>query len=225
MRLLLASLTIATAGCTSVRLEPIYPTPTVITNYKLGITQTAGIGEPIVDVQSARRVPEFVALRAHDPGHIRGQPTKIEQGDRYRAMGRLPNGGYVVESRRDPIAVSLVVSPDGRVLGYYDGQTGAGGSWPADPLFVAAEGLEGQEGAFRAQMIYTGLAGNTIRAAYREFAGDFIRPAFAQELQYNLSPDSTIAYKSIKIQILEATNSQLRYRVKEDGGLPWLPAR
>ncbi|MDP9176755.1 MAG: hypothetical protein M3O61_03655 [Gemmatimonadota bacterium] len=72
-------------------------------------------------------------------------------------------------------------------------------------------------------MIYSGLDGRTIRATYREFSGDFIRPAFAQELQYNLAQDSTIAYKTIKIQVLEATNSVLRYRVREDGGLPWLP--
>ena len=223
-RLLLASLLIAIVGCTPT-LDPLHPTPTVITNYKIGVEQTAGIGDAIFNVESARKVPEFVALRAYDPGHIRFQsnPTHIDQGTRFRAIGKMKDGNYVIRSRIDTTAMEMVVTPDGRGLGYLDNRGGySGGTWPTEPLFAAAEGMEGQEGAFRAQMIYSGLTGNTVRTAYREFTGDFIRPAFTQELQYNLSQDSTIAYKSIKIQILEASNSQLRYRVKEDGGLPWL---
>jgi hypothetical protein len=227
-RLLLISLLTGIAGCTPPSLEPPRPTPTVIKSYTIGSEQTAGIGDAIFDVQSARKVPEFVALRAHDPGHVRFLPTpiKIEQGDRFRAIGKLESGNFVVRARGDTAlyAPKIVVTPDGQALGYYNGRGGyTGGTWPAEPLFVAAEGLEGQEAAYRAQMIYSGLTGNTIRAAYREFTGDFIRPAFTQELQYNLAQDSTIAYKSIKIQVLEATNSQIRYRVRDDGGLPWLP--
>lgn len=223
MRLLLVSIAVVAAACAS--LDPVRPTPTVITNYKMGIVQSAGIGDPIIDVQSARKVPEFVALRQHDPGRIQLRHLlTVEQGQRFRAVGKLKSGDYVIRNRSDTLAPALVVTPDGRALGFYDGRDGAtGGKWPTDPLFAGAEGLEGQENAFRAQMIYSGLDGNTVRASYREFSGDFIRPAFAQELQYNLAQDSTIAYKSIKIQVLAATNSQLRFRVLEDGGLPWLP--
>ena len=225
--LLLTSLVLVIGGCAPPSLEPPHPTPTVITSYKIGVEQSAGIGDAIFDVQSARKVPEFVALRAHDPGHVRFLPTpiKIEQGDRFRAVGKLETGNYVIRARSDTgaYAPKLVVTPDGHALGYYNGRGGyAGGTWPTESLFAAAEGLEGQESAYRAQMIYSGLTGNTIRTAFREFTGDFIRPAFTQELQYNLAQDSTIAYKSIKIQVLEASNSQIRYRVKDDGGLPWL---
>lgn len=224
--LLLTWLVLAIGGCVP-SLEPPHPTPTVITSYKIGVEQSAGIGDAIFDVQSARKVPEFVALRAHDPGHVRFLPAaiKIEQGDRFRAVGKLETGSYVIRARGDTgvNAAKLVVTPDGHALGYYNGRGGyTGGTWPTESLFVSAEGLEGQEGAYRAQMIYSGLTGNTIRTAFREFTGDFIRPAFTQELQYNLSQDSTIAYKSIKIQVLEASNSQIRYRVKDDGGLPWV---
>jgi hypothetical protein len=221
--LILSSL-LAIAACAPPSLEPLHPIPTVITNYKTGVEQSAGIGDAIFDVQSARKIPEFVALRAHDPGHIRFfSSPKVEQGERFRAVGRMKSGDYVVRSRRDTLSTALfVVTPDGRALGYYVDGKAAGGKWPTEPLFLPAEGLEGQEAAYRAQMIYSGLTGNTIRAAFREFTGDFIRPAFTQELQYNLSQDSTIAYKSIKIQVLEASNSQLRYRVKDDDGLPWL---
>lgn len=207
-------------------LKQLEPTPTVITNYKVGTTQSAGIGDPIFDVQFARKVPLFVALRSHDPGHVRFLPTpiKVQQGDRFKAVGQLESGEYVVSRSDSASYYRLVVTPDGRVLGYYyEGSRYGGGSWPSEPLFTVTEGVEGQERAFRAQMIYAGLSGSTVRATYREFTGDLIRPAFNQELQYNLAQDSTIAYKSIKIQVLEATNSTLRYIVRQDGGLPWLP--
>jgi hypothetical protein len=200
--------------------------PTVIRSYTVGEERRAGIGDPIFDVQSARKVPEFVALRAHDPGRVRGLPgvRPIEAGDRLRAVWRLQSGNYVIRHRADTSAAAIVVMPDGQALGFYDGREGYGaGKWPAEVLFTTSESLEGQEGAYRAQMIYSGLDGNTARATYREFSGDFIRPAFSQELQYNLTQDSTIAYKTIKIRVLEASNSQIRYRISEDGGLPWLP--
>jgi hypothetical protein len=222
VRLVLAIAVLMAAGC--VTLQPVQSTPTVLTNYSVGVVCSAGIGDAIVDVQSASKIPQFVALRAHDPGRLRTAHPKIQQGQTFRATGRLKNGNYVIESAAFNLFLAVVVSPEGRALGYYDDRGGArGGTWPKDPLFAPAEGLAGQENAFRAQLIYSGLDGRTIRATYREFSGDFIRPAFAQEVQYNLAQDSTIAYKTIKIQVLEATNSVLRYRVREDGGLPWLP--
>ncbi len=223
------------AAVAPVPLKAIPPSATLTKNYKLGVEQTAGIGDPIVDVESATavaEVPEFVALRAHDPGRVLflPAPIKLKEGDRFRVVGKLPNdtADYVIESLTvTDLAdrpVRLVVTPDGRVLGYaYESGGFGGGSWPAEPLVAPVHGIVHKENAFRAQMIYAGLNGTTVRATYREFAGDLIRAAFTQDLQYNLAQDSTIAYKSIKIQVLGATNSQLRYRVREDGGLPWMP--
>ncbi len=81
------------------------------------------------------------------------------------------------------------------------------------------------DSSFRAQIVYSGIDGNTLHAVYREFVGDFARPAFSQNLQYNLQESSEIAFRSVVIEVVEATNSRLRYRVREDGGLPWVPRR
>lgn len=210
-------------GCASI--QRISPTPTVISNYTVGDTRSAGIGDPIFDVQSAVKIPEYVALSSYDPGKMRffRAAPKIAEGTRYRAYGRLDDGSIVLRSKRDSLGPMLVITPDGKALGLYDGKKGyRGGDWTDSLRFRLEESLAGQEGAFRAQMIYSGLDGNTVRAAYREFSGDFIRPAFTQELQYNLAQDSTIAYKSIKIQVMKATNSQIQYRVTDDGGLRWM---
>jgi hypothetical protein len=212
--------------CSCASLQPILPKLTATSNYVVGDTLSAGIGDPIFDVQSALKVPEYVAIQSHDPGHIRFLRSlpKVTEGTHYRAYAGLEGGNLVLRSRSDSMAQMIVITPEGKALGFFDGKKGyQGGKWPDEPLFRPEESLEGQKDAFRAQMIYSGLDGNTVRATYREFSGDFIRPAFAQELQYNLAQDSTIAYKSIKIQVLQATNSQIRYKVVDDEGLKWLP--
>jgi len=66
------------------------------------------------------------------------------------------------------------------------------------------------------QIIYNGRVGNSLKFIYREFAGDYIRPAFTQEIQYDLSLSNTIGFKSLKLEVLEATNTEIRYRLLEN---------
>lgn len=78
-------------------------------------------------------------------------------------------------------------------------------------------------GSFKAELIYSGLTGSTLKVIYREYSNDYARPAFTTDLQYNLEESKEIAYKSIRIEVLNATNRQLDFRVVSDGDLPWLP--
>lgn len=48
-------------------------------------------------------------------------------------------------------------------------------------------------------------------------------PAFSQEIHYDLAQDSVIAYKTIRIRVLSASNAEISFEVLDDGGLPWLP--
>ncbi len=40
-----------------------------------------------------------------------------------------------------------------------------------------------------------------------------IRPGFTQEAQYDISTDNVIGFKRLRIEILEATNLDIKYRV------------
>jgi len=62
-----------------------------------------------------------------------------------------------------------------------------------------------------------------LKAVYREYVDDYMRPSFSTELQYNLDESKILAYKSIRIEITNATNSSVQYRVLSDDDLPWLP--
>lgn len=66
---------------------------------------------------------------------------------------------------------------------------------------------------FQQTLIYLGKSGQIIKLAYREFNGDFIRPAFSTEVTYDLSETKKIGYMNCEMEILEATNSYIKYRV------------
>lgn len=72
---------------------------------------------------------------------------------------------------------------------------------------------EWSKDAFKRELIYTGVSQNTISLMYREFLNDTARPAFAQELKYDLSQGKEIGYKGARFEVLKANNIEIQYRV------------
>lgn len=66
---------------------------------------------------------------------------------------------------------------------------------------------------FQQTLIYSGRVGNRIRVSYREFSGNMARSAFTNEAEYDLSESTIIAYRGARIEVLEANNEEIRYRV------------
>lgn len=66
---------------------------------------------------------------------------------------------------------------------------------------------------FAQELIYLGRSGDTLSFKYREFYGTRIRSAFAADLTYDLSETRTIGYKGARIEVVEAGNQTIRYRV------------
>jgi hypothetical protein len=69
------------------------------------------------------------------------------------------------------------------------------------------------ENNFQQTLIYNGRVGDRIRIGYREFSGDVARPAFSNEVEYDLSTSHEITYRGARIRIIEANNQQIRYVV------------
>ena len=68
------------------------------------------------------------------------------------------------------------------------------------------------------ELIYTGLSGRgTISLLYREFTpDDLARPAFFQTVSYETAESEIIAFKSLRIRILRASNERLEYVVLQE---------
>jgi hypothetical protein len=74
-----------------------------------------------------------------------------------------------------------------------------------------------QESKFRRELLYQGLSKGTIKLSYREFANDMARPAFTQEVLYDLENNgkTTVVFKGLRIKVLEATSARIKYIVEQ----------
>lgn len=60
---------------------------------------------------------------------------------------------------------------------------------------------------------YAGRTGDTLSFIYAEFADGFAREAFNRTFTVDLAGGNVMAYKGAVIEVLEATNAQIEYRI------------
>lgn len=66
---------------------------------------------------------------------------------------------------------------------------------------------------FQQTLIYSGKIGNKINIGYREFSNDVARPAFNNDVEYDLSESKQIGYKGALLEILEANNQFIKFKL------------
>lgn len=67
--------------------------------------------------------------------------------------------------------------------------------------------------SFQQTLIYNGKVGNKINIGYREFSSDLARPAFNNDVEYDLSQSKQIGYKGALLDVIDANNQQIKYKV------------
>lgn len=79
--------------------------------------------------------------------------------------------------------------------------------------FIHTEIVNAALPAFKQEFIYNGRYENNLKFVYREYVNDIARPAFTQEVQYDLSQQNIIGFKSLKMEVLKATNTSIEFRL------------
>ncbi len=69
------------------------------------------------------------------------------------------------------------------------------------------------ENSFQQTLLYLGRSGDKINIGYREFSGNSARPAFNNDVEYDLKISDQIAYKGAKIRVIEANNESIKFTV------------
>jgi|TARA_B110000902_G_C14181323_1_gene540644 hypothetical protein len=69
------------------------------------------------------------------------------------------------------------------------------------------------ENSFQQTIAYEGKSGNILKFNYAEFTDGFAREAFSREFQVDLTEGSIAAYKGAIIEVIEANNMQIKYKV------------
>ncbi|HDT6599696.1 TPA: hypothetical protein ACGPDU_005596 [Raoultella ornithinolytica] len=70
-----------------------------------------------------------------------------------------------------------------------------------------------QQSSFQQTLIYNGKVGNKINIGYREFQGGMARAAFSNEVEYDLSESKTIRYKGAVLDIMDANNQSITFKL------------
>lgn len=66
---------------------------------------------------------------------------------------------------------------------------------------------------FQQHLLYNGKIGDRITLGYREFSNQMARPAFSNDVVYDLSESSMLGYKGARIEVIKATNTEITYKV------------
>jgi hypothetical protein len=69
---------------------------------------------------------------------------------------------------------------------------------------------------FRQELIYNGISKGVIRVTYREYSNDMARPAFFQDLVYDLDESDLIQFREFRIKVIDAHNLGIVFVVQSE---------
>jgi hypothetical protein len=201
--------------------RPIVPDIKNVETFSPDVAQRKSVGEVMVQRGNLTIFPGFVALTSYQPPQVSGVVPfpVIQKKSLWTCDEIMTSGEYVCRSEgwmdSSDIPFSLSIRPDGNLRGAVSMR------W----LYIvefndAPQNLFGMETAYgknsyREELIYNGKSKDTIRLSYREYKNDMARPAFYQDLTYDLSESREIAFRDLRIEVLEATNSAIKFIVKK----------
>jgi len=139
-------------------------------------------------------------------GPVRGTFFEAQQPLRFNAYGGstfVKGGIFVPDTAGHPTEVFWHATDTGIPL--VDPEPAA--------QFERTTHEEWQPDSFRRELIYNGRTGNTVKLLYREFNEEMIRPAFTQEVAYDLDQGQTIGFKGARFQVVAADNVNITYTV------------
>jgi len=74
--------------------------------------------------------------------------------------------------------------------------------------------------SFQQTLIYSGKIGNRVKIGYREFIHNMARSDFSNDVEYDLTESKTIGYKGALIEIIDANNQSITYKVIRNFNTP-----
>lgn len=206
----LISLLAALSGCTSVQYNG---SPSAMKNVDyppLGKEVTAYVGDHMVE-KGIIYEEQVLYVKQRVDGALYDIPRKS-----YRQVGFdekkdfFSVTGVIRGALSDPIEALAVGKEQGSQVCVI---TTLGGSSCYDADYERRGRVSETRNSFQQTLIYSGRVGSKINIGYREFSNNTARPAFNNEVEYDLSESKRLGYKGAIIEVLEADNSSIRYKV------------
>jgi hypothetical protein len=197
-------------GCTTVRLNGTNTFIKTVDYPEVGKMITVYVGDHMVQKgsifeENVLRVRKSIDGTLYDiPAEIYPQIGFDEKQDFYSAVG-VVRGGL-----SDPVRALALKKEDPAKLCVIT-VFGASACYEGD--FERQKQVSESGNSFQQTLIYSGRVGNKINIGYREFSNDKARPAFNNDVEYDLSSSNIIGYKGALIEVLNADNSSITYKL------------
>lgn len=221
---LIAMVLVLVSGCAvGPKVQNSFAERTIVVIPGIGLESDAEIGQTII---SKAFLATSEAIRIQTPAsevvNFPGTTTipagihpiigKTEDGKLYSAR----NGTYTLMGASVPTVGSAIFVPNNKnmpaVVYHHTAMGYVLGKQPIAGIeYTTAE--KWSDGSFKKELVYSGISQNTITILYREYQENIARPAFSQELRYDLSQGKTIGYKGARFEVLKATNTDIKYKV------------
>jgi hypothetical protein len=197
-------------GCTTVQYNGADTLLQEVDYPALGKVVTVYVGDHLVQKGTTSEENVLVVNKTIDgiaydiPAKKYSQMGFDDEQDFYSAVGVI-NGPLT-----DPIqALALKRTPDAELCVI----TVFGGSSCYEGDYERKKQLSERGNSFQQTLIYSGRVGNKINVSYREFSNNTARPAFNNDVEYDLSSSNTIGYKGALIEVIKADNSSITYKL------------
>lgn len=206
--LLLCALVVA--GCTSVSYNGSSTLVDRVSYPKVGEVVTAQVGDHMVEKGSLIREGILKVNKPVD-GFLYDIPAKT-----YRQVGHDADNDFYESSgvTKSLLADQLQALAVGKKAGSQLCVVtifGASSCYDAD--YEKSSQLSEKGDGFQQTLIYNGRVGDRINIGYREFSNNAARPAFNNEVEYDLSASHRIGYKGASIEVIKAGNDSITYRL------------
>lgn len=136
-----------------------------------------------------------------------------EDGEYYRIGGSGEDSGYVDKAAIADPYKGLMVKRDSNTLCVITAFNVAACLNGVKDGFERTKKPIVSQDTIQRTLLYSGKSGNKINIGYREFSGNTARPAFSNSVEYDLSESTKIGYKGALLDIVEATNTFIKYKV------------
>ncbi len=201
-------------------------------NYTIGQRQEAFVGDPLVRVKDyyVRKLAQETVSAEQDV-EIRmdlRRPVVIPAGRSLTVLGTKEHDDREYRIVRVPELQDggqMLLTPDGQLTGEYLNVYGM--VTPLDKHKVLPERVRFVSGQdtivvrdrefYNFELVYSGSSAGSMNLLYREYApGDLVRPAFTQELTYDLDAES-IRFRQVQLDVHRADGQSIEYTVRSDG--------
>jgi hypothetical protein len=199
-----------TTGCTSVKYNGTKTFVEKVDYPELNKTITAYVGDHLVQKGTITEERVLIVHKMIDgalydiPAKKYSQVGSDEKNDFFSATG-VVRGGL-----SDPVQALALGKQDYSELCVI---TIFGGDACYEGEFERKKQISERGNSFQQTLIYSGRVGDKINVGYREFSNNTARPAFNNDVEYDLSSSTTIGYKGAVIEVIKADNSSITYRL------------